>query len=355
MSVTEAQRLRTRRTLWGLTGQGASLFIAFVLVLYGLLPAMLLGLFAVAVALSVSAFLLLIRTGVNLRFTDPSMTAAQIITSLWPAIFMMFFVSDPQARTAFLFVATGALLFGLFALRRREMMAVTVTIVCSYLLLLIALQLWAPQRIDWRAESVIVFAYAVVLVMVTYIGSYIADIRNRLREQNRQLEVLATRDPLTQLPNRRALLGQMSREIRRSERRSPDSTELCISMIDIDHFKDINDEYGHDVGDAVLTQFSEILGESIREGDFVGRFGGEEFVLLLPETTLDAARVATDRVRAAVAAARFAGLPEGVGVTISQGVALHVRGDTLDATIKRADQALYRAKSSGRDRIIVSA
>lgn len=353
MSVREAQRLRMRRSLWGLTGQGASLFIAVLLYWYDMLPAVNLLVYLALVLVVALPFFILILLGRNLRFADPSMTAAQIISSLWPAIFTMFFVTDPQARTAFLFIATGGLLFGMFALRRRDMLLVSLTIVGSYLILLMALQRLEPSRIDWRAESVVVFAYAVVLVMIAYIGSYIADIRHRLRQQNRRLEELATRDPLTQLPNRRSLMTQLQRESSRTARRSPEQDDLCVSMLDIDLFKPINDTWGHDVGDRVLHRVACTLREELREGDFVGRFGGEEFVLVLPETTLDAAREAAERVRSAVEALRFDGLPDIGSITVSQGVALHQPGEHIEDTLKRADQALYRAKEAGRNRVVV--
>lgn len=353
-SVEKAQRLRLQRTYWGIGYQLFTPLLVVALYLMDMVPGRRVLEFMVLVVATNLVFVALVRSGLNLRFKDPSMTAAQIIASLWPSLYIMFFVSDPQARMAFLFLATGGLLFGMFALKRRDMLMVGVIIVLAYIILLLALHEWAPERINWRVEAVIVFAYTVVLLMVAYIGSHIAGMRGKLKEQNRRLEVLATRDPLTHLPNRRSLLTQLSREIGRAERRTPEQNALCVSMLDIDHFKRINDDFGHDVGDAVLCRISAAMQSILREGDFIGRFGGEEFVMVLPETTLEAAETAADRVRETVAGLVFDDLPGGHRVTVSQGVALHQSGESIEWTLKRADQALYRAKAEGRNRIVIS-
>ncbi|MEX1197490.1 MAG: GGDEF domain-containing protein [Pseudohongiellaceae bacterium] len=351
-TVDTAQRLRLHRTYWGFGYQLFTLFLVAALVLMGMLPASRVPEFLALVVATNLVFVVLIRSGVNLRFKDPSLTAGQIVAALWPSLYIMFFVTDPQARTAFLFLGTGGLLFGMFGLRRRDMLLVGTIIVLAYVALLLVLQQWAPERINWRVEVLIVYAYAVVVLMVGYIGSHIAGMRHQLKEQNRRLEVLATRDPLTRLPNRRSLLTQLSREIGRSERRAPDQDALCVSMLDIDHFKEVNDSFGHDVGDTVLCRISEALQNILREGDFIGRFGGEEFVLVLPETTLEAAQAVAERVRATVEGLVFEELPDGKRVTVSQGVAWHHSGESIDRTLKRADEALYQAKSEGRNRIV---
>jgi len=353
-SVASAQALRFRRMMWGFVSQACTLVVVAGLYGFGMLPGdrvlHYLGLLLIIDA----TFVLLIRTDLNLRFRDPSMTAAQIIAPLWPAIYLMFFVTDPQARTAFLLLATGGLLYGMLALSRRGMLFVGWVIVLAYLILLMSLQILAPSRVDWRVESIVVFAYVTVLMLVAYLGSYIAGLRNKLKRQNAQLTELATRDSLTQLPNRRSVMERLEQERSRFERRSPDNTALCVSMLDIDHFKDINDTWGHDAGDAVLRRIGVALQDCMRKGDFIGRFGGEEFVVILPETTLDVAQTAALRIQQTVAGLVFPELPDGERVTVSQGLASYCSGASIADTLKRADQALYEAKQAGRNQVVLS-
>lgn len=348
----KAQQLRMRRTLWGMSFQVSTALVVLGLYLYGMAPLGPVLVYMVAIALTSCSFIVLIRSGLNLRFTDPSMTAAQIIAPLWPAILVMFYVTEPQVRTAFLLTATSGLVFGMFALSRVGMLMLSLVIVGSYLLLLAALSLWAPERIDWRIESILVFAYTAVLVTISYLTSYIAGLRNKLREQNLRLNDLACRDPLTDLPNRRSLMEQLAQETARIERRTTDKQQLCISILDIDYFKRVNDTWGHDVGDAVLCRVGEILIRSMRKGDFVGRFGGEEFIIILPESSLETAMLLAQRIRQTIAETRFPELPAGERITVSQGVTEYLNGEHIDATLKRADDALYEAKHAGRDQII---
>lgn len=353
-AVMKSQQLRFQRMLWGFVSMGCTITIVLGLFFFGLLPGMPTLIYLGTIILMSAVFVGLNKSGLNLRFKDPSMTAAQIISPLWPAIFIMYFVSDAQARTAFLLMATGGLLFGMFALPRRTMLSIGALIVTSYLVLLSALFQWAPERVNWRVEVIIVFAYFSVLMIVAYLGSVIAGMRSTLKKQNQKLEILASRDALTQLPNRRALMDQLVQESARMERRSAEQNELCISMLDIDHFKRINDTWGHDAGDAVLMQVSQVLEQALRQGDFVGRFGGEEFVILLPESTLAAAMQVAERVQTRISELTFPELPDGTRITVSQGICTHKPGDKIEVTLKHADEALYRAKGQGRNCIVVA-
>jgi diguanylate cyclase (GGDEF)-like protein len=352
-SIAKIQRLRLQRMTWGLGAQFSTWLVVVGLYLFGMIPELPAAVYFLMILTINLGFLLLIKTNLNLQFKDPSMTAAQIVAPIWPGVMLMYFVADPQARTAFLLTATSGLMFGSFALSRRSMLAVSAFILTSYLALLTALHLFAPARMDWRIELIIVFTYASVLVTVAYLGSYISSIRNTLREKNTQLAELAARDPLTQLPNRRSLMNQLSQEVARFERRSANDHELCVSMLDVDHFKRINDTWGHDTGDAILCRISNELRKIMRQGDFLGRFGGEEFIVILPESTLEAAQRTAERIKACVASLHFPELPDGERITVSQGVSMYLPGERIEATLKRADEALYIAKNDGRNRIVV--
>jgi len=147
-------------------------------------------------------------------------------------------------------------------------------------------------------------------------------------------------------------MAQLKKESARSERRFPEQNALCVSMLDVDNFKEVNDTWGHEAGDRILCEISAVLRSVVRQGDFVGRFGGEEFVIILPETSLEAARALAARIRETVADLHFSALPTGERVTVSQGVADHRSGERIEDTLRRADSALYRAKDGGRNAFV---
>ena len=174
----------------------------------------------------------------------------------------------------------------------------------------------------------------------------------QLLARNQELLQMATTDLLTGLSNRRAILQQANTEIRRASRYQKD---LAVLMLDIDHFKQINDQHGHGAGDKVLIEFAGLCLQSIRETDLAGRYGGEEFFILLPEIDLATAILSADRIRMAVAAYPFR-LNDGnsINVTCSIGIAMYrPEQDNLDKLLLRADQALYQAKRQGRNRCCV--
>jgi two-component system cell cycle response regulator len=171
------------------------------------------------------------------------------------------------------------------------------------------------------------------------------------RADNRRLEALATTDPLTRLLNRRALLERLSREVDRAKRYE---SMLTLLLLDIDHFKRINDERGHLVGDAVLRQIGALVEASVRTVDIAARYGGEEFVLLLPETSQDGGIIFAERLRESIERYPFdASGEEPLHLTASIGVATFPapRVDSTEDLFARADEALYRAKSGGRNQV----
>ncbi len=360
--IRRAQQLRIQRLSWGLMYQGVTLLVALVVYLAGLVPLSRTLEFVAATMLIQLAVFACIRSNLNLKFRDPSLTSLQIVLPIWPAVYFMFFIADPQARSAFLLVAVGGLLFGALGVDRRSMLKMGAMIVLAYILLLVALWNLAPERLSWRVEAAVIIAYAGVLAVVSYLGSFVVGLRRSLKESNIELrqamvslEDLATRDPLTSLPNRRSVMDQLDRESSRVERRDPDETALCLSILDIDHFKPVNDVHGHQAGDAVLKQVGQTLQDTIRKGDFVGRYGGEEFLILLPECSAPKALAAAERVRKAIEAMVPDALPVGQQITVSQGVAVHRRGENIHDTLKRADMALYEAKDNGRNQVVVDA
>ncbi len=167
---------------------------------------------------------------------------------------------------------------------------------------------------------------------------------NRLNLQKHRH--MALHDPLTQLPNREAYAERVIHEVQRWQRYNH---PLTLAICDIDHFKTINDNFGHQAGDRVLKVISRAIAKRLREVDFFGRYGGEEFVVLLPETNAEDALAALDKIRAAIAKTSFHYRDEPLPVTLCMGIAEFQPGDTAETVFDRADRALYAAKSGGRN------
>jgi diguanylate cyclase (GGDEF)-like protein len=164
-----------------------------------------------------------------------------------------------------------------------------------------------------------------------------------------QLNLLATMDSLTGISNRRYFLAQAEKEFERSMRYTEN---LSIIMIDIDHFKDINDTYGHAAGDQVLYEVAQLCKQSLREVDPIGRYGGEEFIIMLPQTDAVEAYIVADRLRSLIDTHTFTYKSENIHITISLGTtSLDDQGYSLKLLLDRSDQALYMAKQEGRNRV----
>ncbi|QSA98218.1 GGDEF domain-containing protein [Methylococcus sp. EFPC2] len=159
-------------------------------------------------------------------------------------------------------------------------------------------------------------------------------------------------DPLTNTRNRTALLGTFRREWKLASRHG---SPLSVIMLDIDHFKSVNDNHGHDAGDAVLKAIAGAIKDSVRDSDIVFRYGGEEFVILLSNTAEDGAALLAERIRSSLESTLVrVGTQPPLRLTASMGVATLTAGEGQDDLLKRADQAMYKAKSMGRNRVAVS-
>ena len=178
-------------------------------------------------------------------------------------------------------------------------------------------------------------------------------LQDELKRSNEKLQELSNTDPLTMLYNRRYMMSALERELHRAQRKG---APLSLIIMDIDHFKRINDTFGHQQGDVVLMRVAELARQSLRSYDVAARYGGEEFVLILPETSHEEALHVADRLRLAIQQEAFAAPINTTRITISMGVASFPCPGltTIDDLIRAADEALYRAKQSGRNRVVSS-
>lgn len=247
---------------------------------------------------------------------------------------------------AFWFPAYYGLIFMVFGIERGKWAAWAFFVISA-----LAVVPWLFRALDTSTAAQNLYALtqlylsnAVMIFILDVLGKRLV----RFARQASEMTTIANTDSLTNLGNRRALMATLAEEIARARRYA---TEFSILLIDLDRFKQINDRYGHVAGDAVLASFGDLLARESRDTDVAGRWGGEEFIVVLPETGPETAESAARRLRDAVDNRDFAGIEE---VTTSIGVATFTPGDTLDDLLRLADEALYRAKDHGRNRVEVA-
>tara|TARA_Y100000815_G_scaffold252838_1_gene257558 strand:- start:380 stop:1507 length:1128 start_codon:yes stop_codon:yes gene_type:complete len=190
-----------------------------------------------------------------------------------------------------------------------------------------------------------IFNFTVVFLMFAYLTMFYVVTVTRA---HRRLARMATTDPLTSLFNRRHMVALTEKLLAREKRQHG---ELALLLMDLDHFKEINDQHGHEVGDRVLERVAVLLRNQGREQDFVGRWGGEEFLAVLPETDLQQAAQAAERIRLAVQGLDWSDLVPGLEVTLCVGCSQLGERESFSNAIARADRALYRAKAEGRNQV----
>jgi diguanylate cyclase (GGDEF)-like protein len=200
---------------------------------------------------------------------------------------------------------------------------------------------------------IVAAAGLVFLIVAATAGWSTLRAQARTRKMAEQLRHSATTDELTGLANRRAFLHALEVELARARR---SGAPLSVAVADVDFFKRVNDKYGHGGGDDVLRALARIAETTMRTGDLVGRLGGEEFAILMPDTDEIQARIACERLRGAISGRTIRlGTGEDVAITLSTGVALLAAGDDRDRLVKRADGALYQAKEGGRNQVRMAA
>lgn len=207
-------------------------------------------------------------------------------------------------------------------------------------------------------ETFVVFLDAVLLALIIAPPIYWLVLTPVRREYEKRLAAesavenlskLAITDALTRIMNRRGITVALLDAMAQSERYS---APLCVAMADIDHFKPVNDTHGHAAGDRVLTEIAGIFSDTLRMPDKVGRYGGEEFLIILPHTTLAGGRKIAERLRAAVSRWQFGIDGKKLKLTVSLGITQARKGEDLEQLLARVDQALYAAKSGGRNLVV---
>ncbi len=302
------------------------------------------------------AFTAIIRTGLNKGYYDPSLTVPQMI---WGTLFILiitYLLNEWRGLT--LMAYFGMLSFGYFKLRFREFLSVAMFAVIGYSLLILYISISEPERIDLKLELLQLLTFSSTIAVMLYTGSSVHFLRDRSKKQyialQEALEVnkkLATTDELTGLCNRRHFMEILVQQKALSER---NNTDFVVCFCDLDHFKHINDTFGHHMGDIVLQQFSRILEKSVREIDYVARFGGEEFVCLLVDTDIKNAQKVTERIRKSLADFNFNDIAPSLHATVSIGLSNFKQFNTIQEILMNADHRMYAAKKLGRNKVVYS-
>jgi diguanylate cyclase (GGDEF)-like protein len=293
----------------------------------------------------------LLRSGWSESFADPSLSIYQIMVA--QTLAALCYVVFPPVRGALLILQIVVISFSLFSLRNRGQVLVSVYPLCL-MAGTIGTATWLnPLVFAPDIELVHFVILAAVLPSVSVLGSQFTKMRIRLKQQAAELETavariqdLAGRDELTGLHNRRFILDIIRHHVQLHER---SGKLFCIAMLDIDHFKSVNDTHGHQNGDAVLRQFGGSAQRTLRQTDVIARWGGEEFLVLLSDSQIAHASTAIERLRAMLSTFEILHVEPDFRVKFSAGVTQFASGDQLEAVIERADKALYLAKQRGRD------
>jgi diguanylate cyclase (GGDEF)-like protein len=354
-----ARRARQRRQVLGAIG--ASYVVdAAILLLYayaGSIPATIGPAFGICGLGSVACFIALSEAGVNDRFKDHYFVVQQSMVSL--AIMLAFAWAVPEV--GILFLCALFVVFSFSALRstpRQTAIAWTAMAFGLAALFLLTDQPISMPHQTYLERFATMLAFVLTIGRCMFLGIFASSLREslykrgmQLKEAYKRIEELAELDELTGSFNRRCIMRMLDDEIARAHRAK---TPFSVALIDLDWFKRINDAYGHPTGDEVLRTFAITVFANIRSIDRFGRYGGEEFLLILPNTPNDAAARMLDRQREIVAELDWSAFSPGLSVTISAGVATLAPNEAPDALLARADSALYAAKARGRNRIAIA-
>lgn len=300
------------------------------------------------------AYLVLSETHINDRFRDHYLTTPQ--SGANALIQFGFLYLAPEVGIVFLCVLF--IIFGFATLRisvRQALIGWTMTTLFIAAVLLLSDTMPAIPAATPAERLVTLICFSLSVGRFVYLGLYGNAMRTVLYERslelkraNRRIEELAEIDELTGAFNRRRMMRALDEESIRVQR---SGSPFSVALIDLDFFKRINDRYGHPTGDEVLRTFAITIFANIRATDKFGRYGGEEFLLLMPDTPNDVAAKILDRLRIITAELDWSAFSNGMKVTISAGVATMRHDESSDSILARADAALYVSKDSGRNRI----
>lgn len=310
----------------------------------------------------------LIRSDRVVHSRDPSLSLWLALWATTGILASIFFVETPANGAVFgavssdgfrisvMMVFFAVMVLASFRLNFWRLVLLAAYASGGYALVLVLAFINHGIRLNFTVEWLQWLVFLVTASAFSITGASINALRRRLSSKNEELGValervreMAIRDELTGLFNRRHIM-----EVLQQQQALADSGDyrFCLCYLDLDHFKPINDTYGHGVGDQVLCRFARLVHDSLREADYTGRLGGEEFVLVLSQTGLEEAWQVAERLRQSLEEQSFGDLHENLRATVSIGIAEYRPGEQIDDVLNRADACLYVAKESGRNRVV---
>ena len=353
------QRAQLRLRYWNRMSAASYALDALFLALYAFIEVIPWGvpfLYGAIAAVVCSAQALCIARGWNRSFRDPNMVVPGVC--IGAALQLYVVAAAPQIAFPYLANLFTVFAFGMTWLSLRDAAMVWSAGAAATG----AVLYWSGSRIGAATASpgallLSALYFALVLgrllavsVQANGMRRRLAESRRRLAETLAQIEQLAHYDELTKAYNRRSLMTRLEQERSRAERTG---TAFTVALFDLDHFKQVNDGYGHAAGDLVLKGFVEMVHATMRQTDVFGRFGGEEFLLILTATPPAFSMNTLSRIQQAIEARDWEAIASGVKITVSAGAAGHQAGESMAELLGRADAALYQAKNAGRNRAVV--
>ncbi len=313
-------------------------------------------LFAFGIIIGINAFLYLIfRTGLNKKFTDPSLTFTQMVIAALTAMMGIYYTDNIRGIMLVAYIVT--ILFGVFRFNIIQYFIFTIFSVTCYGTVIILLLNNHPDTITLQVEILQLVVFATVLTWFSMVGSYMRKIREKLSATNYRLNnalntirELAIHDDLTRAYNRRQMYEELKKEKAKADR---SGGIFSIALFDLDHFKKINDTYGHLKGDDVLKYLIHSISHEIREIDSISRYGGEEFVIIMNGTDAKGAEECAFRIKSRIENLKFPGFADSFRITISTGITTYHPVESIDELIARSDSAMYKAKSMGRNQVVI--
>lgn len=314
----------------------------------------------VLVGLTMPANLLilsLVRSGWTRGHKDPALMVPQNVLAL-TAISFAYVAIASEDRGAVMVLLALVIVFGMYTHTPRQTLLMGTAAVVLLSLCMMVLSWMDPLGYPPHHELIRFELLIGTLPVLGYTALQLGRWRDRLRLQRADLsqalatvQHLATRDTLTGLVNRRHMQDRLDDSVRRLDRYGE---RFTVAIIDLDHFKRINDQHGHRVGDEVLAAFSHAAAGVLRESDLLGRWGGEEFLILFPDTAPEQAQTPLLRLREELKSRRVSVTAPQLRLTFSAGLSQHVASSTLGHTLELADEALYRAKAGGRNQVLLA-
>lgn len=357
LSTDPKQRIRIMRSLMAAYAYLACVGIMAYATWAGMMSPQNALLIATAGCINLLFWYAVLRSGYNRRFADPSLTLPQVLSGL--VIGMMAYAVTGPLHGSTLILLALIMIFGIFALQSKTAKIIGAVTVVALAATMVYKSATDPVHYPLSLEIAHFILMASIMPTITSLAAQLNTLHHKLESQKNELahaltriQVLATRDELTGLFNRRHMLEVLNQHQKRLDRSG--HHQFHLALLDIDHFKRINDTYGHNVGDDVLQRFAQVIESTLRETDILARWGGEEFLLLINDTHAELAKVALERTRTALSQAPL--LPEHpeIVITFSAGLTGYEEGERLHDCIERADGALYQAKKQGRNRIVLA-